>query len=165
MHRTNVPLSCSTSHPRLTKSGLSAVPVAVRTSLSSREPGTVLIFMFGSHLTNVAKMSDSGESRREALALVAGLGLPAVAMHMRKFGVPIKTVIYQDVIYAGMLPALVLAGVWAYCFAAGRVRSRMEVAMKPVLPERVCFLRKSLLISTGQRAPRHPRTQRGRKWR
>lgn len=61
------------------------------------------------------------------LGLVAAIGLPAVAIHMMKFGVPIRTVIYQDVIYAGMLPALVLAVVAAYCVAAGQALKVMRL--------------------------------------
>lgn len=66
-------------------------------------------------LQNLLKLATAG------LGLVAAIGLPAVAIHLSRFDVPLVTATYQDVIHAGVLPTMMLILVTAYCIAAGKV--------------------------------------------
>ncbi len=71
-------------------------------------------------LENLLKLATAGA------VLIAGIGLPAVAIHLAHFGVPLGTATYYDVLRAGILPALVLAIIAMYCIVAGRALKRMS---------------------------------------
>jgi hypothetical protein len=61
------------------------------------------------------------------VGLVAAIGLPAVAIHLIRFGAPVNTAGYSDVLRAGVLPAVVLVIVGTYCFAAVRALQKMTL--------------------------------------
>jgi hypothetical protein len=71
-------------------------------------------------LENLLKLTTAG------VGLIAGIGLPAVAIHLAHFGVPLGTATYYDVLRAGILPALALAIIAMYCIVAGRALKRMS---------------------------------------
>jgi hypothetical protein len=52
------------------------------------------------------------------LGLVAAIGLPAVAVQLARYGVPLATASYPDVLRAGILPAIALLLVTLYCMVA-----------------------------------------------
>lgn len=61
------------------------------------------------------------------LGVVAAIGFPAVAVHMHRFGVPIRTANYSNILRAGVLPATVLLVGMLYCIAASRALAKMSL--------------------------------------